>query len=99
MNCRHKCDFFSSVSVLFTGTIKCPIKTHSSVSVAMKTKDGWHTSVLFTDTVKPPNLAFHISKTAKLISTKFINFLPYIYTISHFKIEGNHFSISRDIRS
>ena len=70
------------------------IKTHSSVSVAKKTKDMWHTSVLFTGTVKLPNSAFCISKTTKSISTKFIYFLPYIYITSHTKIEGNHFSTS-----
>ena len=57
------------------------IKTHSSVSAAKKTKeDERHTSVLFTGTIKLPNSAFHISKTTKPISTKFIYFLPYIYT-------------------
>ena len=72
-----------------------PIKTHTSVSVAKKTKENvWHTSVLFTGIVKLPNSAFHISKTTKLISTKFIYFLPYIYTTSHTKIEGNRFSTS-----
>ena len=56
------------------------IKTHSSVSAAKKTKeDVWHVSVSFTGTIKLPNLAFHISKTTKLISTKFIYFLPYIH--------------------
>ena len=71
------------------------IKTHSSVSVAKKTKkDMRHTSVLFTGTAKLPNSAFCISKTTKLTSTKFIYFLPYIYTTSHIKIEGNRFSSS-----
>ena len=60
------------------------IKTHSSVSAAKKTKkDVPHTSVLFTGTAKLPNLAFCISKISKPISTKFIHFLPYIYTTSH----------------
>ena len=69
------------------------IKTHSSVSAAKKTKeDVWHTSVLFTGAVKLPNSAFCISKTTKPISTKFTYFLPYIYTTSHIKIEGNSFS-------
>ena len=55
-------------------------KTHSSVLVAKKTKeDTQHTSVLFTGTVKL-NSAFRISKTTKLISTKFMYFLPNIYT-------------------
>ena len=45
-----------------------------------------HTRV-FTDTVKLLNSAFCISKTTKWISTKFIYFLPYIYTISHIKIK------------
>ena len=76
------------------------IKTHSSVSVAKKTKeDAWYTSVLFTGTVKLPNSAFRISKIAKQICTKFIYFLPYINTTSHIKIEGNHFSKSWDICS
>ena len=71
------------------------IKTHSSVSAAKKTKkDVWHTSVLFTGTEKLLNSAFHISKTTKLISTKFIYFLLYIYTTSLIKIEGNRFSTS-----
>ena len=48
-------------------------------AVAKKTKeDVWHTSVLFTGTVKSPNSAFCISKTVKPISTKFIYFLPYL---------------------
>ena len=69
------------------------IKTHSSVSAAKKTKkDVWHTSMLFTGTAMLPNSAFCISKTTNPISTKFIYFLPYIYTISHIKFEGNHFS-------
>ena len=55
------------------------IKTNSSVSAAKKTKDVWYISVLFTGTIKLPNLAFHISNTTKLISTKFIYFLPYIH--------------------
>ena len=56
------------------------IKTHSRVSAAKKTKDVQHTSVLFTSIVKLPNSTFCISKTTKLISTKFIYFLPYICT-------------------
>ena len=49
------------------------IKTHSSVSVAKKTKqDVRHTSMLFNGTVKLPNSVFLISKTKKLI-------LPYLY--------------------
>ena len=71
------------------------IKTHSSVSAAKKTKkDVQHTSVLFTGTAKLPNSAFCISKTTKPISTKFIYFLPYIYTTSHIKFEGNRLSSS-----
>ena len=62
------------------------------MSAAKKTKeDARHTSVLFTGTVKLPNSAFCISKTAKSISTKFTYFLPYIYTTSHIKITGNSF--------
>ena len=73
------------------------IKTHSSVSVAKKTKeDARHTSVLFTGTVKLLNSAFRISKTTIPISTNFTYFLSYIYTSSHIKIEGNSFSSSRD---
>ena len=76
------------------------IKTHSSVSAAKKTKeDARHTSVLFTGSVKLPNLAFCISKTTKPISTKFTYVLPYIYTTSHIKIEGNSLSSSQDICS
>ena len=66
-----------------------------SVSVANKTKeDTQHTSVLFTGTVKLSKSAFHISKTTKPISTKFIYFMSYIYTTLHIKIEGNRFSTS-----
>ena len=36
--------------------------------------------MLFSDTIKLPNSAFCISKNTKPISTKFIYFLPYIYT-------------------
>ena len=75
------------------------IKTHSSVSEAKTKENVQHTSELFTSTIKLPNSAFHISKITKPISTKFINFLPYIYTTSHIKIEGNRFSISQDICS
>ena len=58
--------------------------------MAKKTKeDVRHTSVLFTGTVKLLNSAFCISKSTKPISTKFIYFLPYIYTTSHIKFEGN----------
>ena len=68
------------------------IKTHSSVLVVKKTKEGmWHTSVLFTEMVNLLNLAFPISKTTKLIRTKFICFLPYIYTTSHIKNEVSAF--------
>ena len=71
------------------------IKIHSSVSAAKKPKeDTRHTSVLFTGTVKLPNSAICISKTTLPISTKFTYFLPYIYTTSHIKIEGNSFSSS-----
>ena len=71
------------------------IKTHSGVSAAKKTKkDVQHTSVLFTGTAKLPNSAFCISKTTQPISTKFMYFMPYIYTTSHIKFEGNHFCSS-----
>ena len=55
------------------------------MSAAKKTKkDLQHTSVLFTGAVKLLNSAFHISKTTKPISTKFIYFLPYsTYTLLH----------------
>ena len=49
------------------------------MSAAKETKDVRHISVLFTSTVKLPNLDFSISKTTKPISNKFIYFLPYIY--------------------
>ena len=75
------------------------IKTHSSASAAKKKEDMRHTSLLFTGTIKLPNSGFCISKTTKLISTKFIYFLPYIYTTSHIKIEGNRFNSCRDICS
>ena len=71
------------------------IKTHSRVSAAKKPKeDARHTSVLFTGTMKLSNAAICISKTTLPISTKFTYFLPYIYTTSHIKIEGNSFSSS-----
>ena len=71
------------------------IKTHSSVSAAKKpNEDARHTSVLFTGNVKLPNSAICISKTTLPISAKFTYFLPYIYTTSHIKIEGNSFSSS-----
>ena len=64
-----------------------------------KKEDVQNTSVLFTGTVNLANSAFCISKTTKPISMKFIYFLPYIYTTSHIKIEGNCFSTSWDICS
>ena len=76
------------------------IKTHSSVSAAKKQKKTCSTQVCYLlGTVKLPNWAFCISKTTTTISTKFTYFLPYIYTTSQIKIEGNHFSISWDICS
>ena len=54
--------------------LKPNIKTYSSAPVAKKTKNVWHTSILFTATVNLPNSAFCISKTTKPISTKFIYF-------------------------
>ena len=84
--CMHGCNYPAG------------IKTHSSVSAAKITKeDVQHTSVLFTGTIKLLNSAFCISKTTKWISTKFVYFLPYIYTTSHIKIEGNRFRSSQDI--
>ena len=71
------------VIIIIIHIIIIHIKTNSSVSLAKKTKNLHHRSVLFTGTIKLLNLAFHIFKTTKLISTKFINFLPYIYTTSH----------------
>ena len=41
-----------------------------------------HAPLPMTGTVKLPNSAFHISKINKLISAKFLYFLPYIYTTS-----------------
>ena len=62
-------------------TVRYFLSRHTVVSAAKKTKeDAWHTSVLYTSTVKLPNSAFCISKTIKPISIKFIHFLPYIYT-------------------
>ena len=56
------------------------IKTHSSVSMAKKTKkDMRRTSVLFTGTAKLPNSVFCISKTTKPISTKLI----YVFSALH----------------
>ena len=69
----------NNTEFLLSHFIAIIIKTHSSVSVNKKTKDVWRTSVLFTGTVKLPNSAFHISKTTKPISTKFIYVLLYIY--------------------
>ena len=74
------------------------IKTHSSALAAKKTKEDKRYTVcyLLVATVKLKNSVFRISKTTKLISTKFIYFLFYIYTTLHIKIEG---SISQDICS
>ena len=93
-NCQYKIKLFSNIYPK-QSDISRNIKTHSSVSAAKKTKeDAWHTSVLFTGTIKLPNSAFCTSKTTILISVKFAYFLPYIYTTSHIKIEGNSFSSS-----
>ena len=73
--------------------------TQYCVSGQESKKDTWHTSVLFTGTVKLPNSAICISKTTTPISTKIIYFQPYIYTTVHITIKGNGFSISRDICS
>ena len=74
---------------IFVLLITC-ITTYSRVSATKKAKeDVQHASVLFTGTVKLPNSAIHISKTTKPISTKFIYFLPYIYTTSHIKTHTN----------
>ena len=83
-------------SVLFTATIKLLSRRHTVVCQRPRKQKQHvrHASVLFTGTVKLLNSAFCISKTTKLITTKFIYFLPYIYTTSHIKIEGNHFSSS-----
>ena len=51
-------------------TVRYFLSRHTVVSAAKKAKkDVWHTSVLFTSTVKLPNSASHISKTIKPIST------------------------------
>ena len=89
-----------------TGTHTCMgtnvLYTHSYVSVAKKTKNPWHTSVLFIISYwyrKVTEFSLHISKTTKPISTQFIYVLPYIYTTSHIEIERNCFSISQYICS
>ena len=50
---------------------------------AKKTKKmhGTQMCYLLAGTIRLPNIAFRISKTTKLISIKFIYFLPYIYTV------------------
>ena len=71
--------YTNNTEFLFSHFIAIIIKTHSSVSTDKKTKDVWHTSVLFTGTVKLPNSAFCIYITTKPISTKFMCVLLYIY--------------------
>ena len=100
-NTSYCCDYYFTACVIaviacvIAVVAACVIKTHSSISVAKKTKeDLQHTSVLFTGTIKLPNSAFHISKPTKPISITFIYFMPYIYTTSHIKIEGYHFNTS-----
>ena len=90
------CPYFIMVTCIENGSsVLVFIKTHSSVSAAKKTKkDVQHTSVLFTGTAKLPNSAFCISKTTQPISTKFIYFMPYIYSTLHIKFEENRFSSS-----
>ena len=91
---RKLLSYFFKSNIICNNTAVCqrPRKQKSQ-----KTEDMWHTSVLFTGIIKLPNSAFHISKTTKPISTKFIYFLSYIYTTSHIKIEGNRFSSSWEI--
>ena len=97
----YRSHIFPCQSLLFNTTVLNDIyETHNSVSADKKTKEYmWHTSVLFTGTIKLPNSTFHISKTTKLISTKFIYFLPYIYTTWHIKIKGNRFGSFWDFSS
>ena len=74
--------------------------TVTSVSAAKKTKDNmYHTSVLFTGSIRFLNSAFRIFKITTPISNEFIHFLPYIYTTSHIKFEINRFSSSQKICS
>ena len=54
-------------------------------------------NVLFTRTAKSPISASHIFITTRQICTKFIYFMPSIYTTSQTKFEGNRLSISRDM--
>ena len=82
-------------SMSFSGAY---IKTHSHVSASKKTKKCIaHKCVyMLFSIIKSLNSVFHISKTTEAISTKFIYFLPYIYTTnSHIKIEGSYYSISQ----
>ena len=73
------------------------VKTHSSVSVAKKTKeDVTHKCVIYWYH-KVAKFSLLYFQTTKPISNKFIYFLPYIYTTSHIKIKGNHFSSSFEI--
>ena len=101
---RHCTPFNSTLHVLYIKQIpSCCVtiyqETRLCVSGQENENKARHTSVLFTGTIKSPNSAFYISKTTKPISIQFIYFLPYIYTTSHIKIEGNCFCISWDICS
>ena len=74
------------------------IKTHGRVSAAKEVV--WHTSVLFTGTVKSPFSTHHISIisiTTGRISIKFTYFMPSIYTTSHTKFEKIRLSSLQDI--
>ena len=79
------------------------IKTHGSVTAAkdMETrkKDAQHTSMLSTGSNKLQFSASHISKTTEPIYTKFIYFMPYIYTTLHTNFEGNRLIGFQDMHS
>ena len=68
---------------VFTETVT---SRHTVVCLRSRKRDARHTSMLFIGIIKLPNSACCISKTAKLISTKFIYLLLYIYTTLHIKI-------------
>ena len=89
----------SSITIIVVSFVHmytlCILSRHTAVCQRpRKQKKMCSTQVLFTSTTKLPNSAFCISKTTKLIFTKFIYFLPYIYTTLHIKFEENCFSSS-----
>ena len=72
---------------VFTETVT---SRHTVVCLRSRKQDTRHTSMLFIGIIKLPNSACCISKTTKLISTKFIYLLLYISKFSRKSFQ--HFS-------